>query len=291
MKFFPRGLTIGVLLLVLFTSGCNLPAAQSPTAVGTILPIGPTSTTIAPTLPVSTGTPMTIIPVTGSQDVLLQCQFCVNDEPHAVLILPQSAAFLVAEPVIGVNCITAQVVNDRRILFCRGAQQTVFTLNVCFDGASCLQYPITLATCPLGKQAARFSATPVVLIPCQPGDHAHRTGCDRGKRFAADTGSDNGCIASGDCDNRSASCNRHAAAPGGPDKYCSSSPPDTNSSACHRHDRPAPGWDGDRPSPAIPGSCHPSSPHGAEHAGRDSCAGTSPPSGTSATTRTSGIIT
>ena len=38
---------------------------------------------------------MTIIPVTGSQEVLLQCQFCVNDEPHAVLILPESAAFLV----------------------------------------------------------------------------------------------------------------------------------------------------------------------------------------------------
>ncbi len=167
MKFFPRGLTIGVLLLVLFTSGCNLPAAQSPTAVGTILPTGQTPTTIAPTLPVSTETPMTIIPVTGSQEVLLQCQFCVNDEPHAVLILPESAAFLVSEPVIGVNCITAQVVNDRRILFCRGAQQTVFTLNVCFDGASCLQYPITLETCPLGTQAA--NPTPVVLTPVNQG--------------------------------------------------------------------------------------------------------------------------
>ncbi len=121
----------GAFTLLLFASACNLPA-QSPTAVGTILPTGQTPTTIAPTLPVSTETPMTLIPVTGSQDVLLQCQFCVNDEPHAVLILPESAAFLVSEPVIGVNCITAQVVNDRRILFCRGAQQTVFTLERLF---------------------------------------------------------------------------------------------------------------------------------------------------------------
>ena len=166
MKLFPRGLTIGVLLFILFTSACNLPA-QSPTAVGTILPTGQTPTTVAPTLPPSTETPMTLIPVTGSQEVLLQCQFCVNDEPHAVLILPESAAFLVSEPVIGVNCITAQVVNDRRILFCRGAQQTVFTLNVCFDEASCLQYPITLETCPLSQQAA--NPTPVVLSASNQG--------------------------------------------------------------------------------------------------------------------------
>ena len=166
MKFFPRGLTIGVLLLILFTSACNLPA-QSPTAVGTILPTGQTPTTIAPTLPVSTETPMTFIPVTGSQEVILQCQFCVNDEPHAVLILPESAAFLVSEPVIGVNCITAQVVSDSRILFCRGAQQTIFTLNVCFDGVNCLQYPITLETCPLSQQAA--NPTPVVLVASNQG--------------------------------------------------------------------------------------------------------------------------
>jgi hypothetical protein len=166
MKLFSRGLAVGALLLILISTACNLPA-QSPTPVGTILPTGGIPTTAVSEEPVSIETPTTLIPVTGSQDVSLQCQFCVNDEPHAVLLLPQSAAFLVSQPVIGVNCITAQVVNDERILFCRGAQQTVFTLNVCFDNTNCLQYPITLATCPLGKQAA--NPTAVVLTPANQG--------------------------------------------------------------------------------------------------------------------------
>jgi hypothetical protein len=159
MNLYSRGLMIGALTLILLTSACNLPA-QTP--VGTMLPTQ-VVITVSPTVAVSTETPITLIPVTGAGDVSLQCQFCVNDEPHAVLILPESAAFLVSQPVVGVNCITAQVVADRRILFCRGAQQTVFTLNVCLDTASCLHYPITLATCPLAPQNANL--TPVVLTP------------------------------------------------------------------------------------------------------------------------------
>jgi hypothetical protein len=161
-----RGLAIGALLLLLFTSACNLPA-QSPTPVGTILPTRQGTTTVSPTVPASTEIPTTLIPVTGAQEVLLQCQFCVNAEPHAVIILPQSAAFLVSEPIVGVNCITAQMVGDRRILFCRGGQGTTFTFNACFDEASCLQYPITLATCPLGREAA--NPTPMVLMPINQG--------------------------------------------------------------------------------------------------------------------------
>jgi hypothetical protein len=166
MKLLWRGLGVGALILIALSTACNLPA-QSPTAVGTILPTGQVPTTAAPTLPLSTETPTTLIPVTGAGEVALQCQFCVNDEPHAVLLLPQSAAFLVSEPVVGVNCITAQVVNDRRILFCRGAQQTVFTLNICFDEASCYQYPITLETCPLAPQ--KGNPTAVVLTPANAG--------------------------------------------------------------------------------------------------------------------------
>jgi hypothetical protein len=159
MNLYSRGLMIGALTLILLTSACNLPA-QTP--VGTMLPTQ-VAMTVSPTVAVSTETPITLIPVTGAGDVSLQCQFCVNDEPHAVLILPESAAFLVSQPVVGVNCITAQVVADKRILFCRGAQQTVFTLNVCLDTTSCLQYPITLATCPLAPQSANL--TPAVLTP------------------------------------------------------------------------------------------------------------------------------
>jgi hypothetical protein len=166
MTVFPRGLAIGALALILLTSACNLPA-QSPTPVGTILATGQVTSTAVTSLPVSTASPTTLIPVTGAQEVSLQCQFCVNDEPHAVLILPQTASFLVSEPIIGVNCITAQVVNDKRILFCRGAQHMLFTLNVCFDDVSCLQYPITLVTCPMGQQPV--NPTPVVLTPANQG--------------------------------------------------------------------------------------------------------------------------
>jgi hypothetical protein len=166
MKIFSRGLTIGALAFLLFSSACNLPA-QTPTAVGTILPTQGTPTVVSPTTPANTETPITVIPVTGVEDVSLQCEFCVNDETHAVLILPESAAFLVSEPVVGVNCITAQVVNDSRILFCRGAQQTVFTLNVCFESENCLQYPITLAACPLTVQ--QRNPTSAVLTPINAG--------------------------------------------------------------------------------------------------------------------------
>jgi hypothetical protein len=166
MNVLSRGLTIGALILILLSSACNLPA-QTPTPVGTILPTGQGEITASPTETDLAETPTALIPVTGAGEVSLQCQFCVNDEPHAVLILPQSASFLVSQPVVGVNCITAQVVNDRRILFCRGAQQTLFTLNVCFDNTSCLQFPITLATCPLA--AASGNPTPVVLNPANTG--------------------------------------------------------------------------------------------------------------------------
>ena len=230
MRLFPRGLTTGVFLLILLTSACNLPA-QSPTPVGTILPTGQTPATSAPTLPVSTETPMTLIPVTGSQDVLLQCQFCVNDEPHAVLILPESAAFLVSEPVVGVNCITAQVVNDRRILFCRGAQQTVFTLNVCFDGTSCLQYPITLETCPLSEALPALAPHRWCWYRRTRGSRPrHRPRPIRAS--PADHGGDHG---------GASFSNVYRAAPGDRNNRCPPSSSDTNSAACHPDHCPASG--------------------------------------------------
>jgi hypothetical protein len=166
MKVLSRALNIGALVFLLSCSSCNLPA-QTPTAVGTILPTQGTTGTAAPTVVAGTETPTLSIPVTGAGDVSLQCEFCVNDETHAVLLLPESAAFLVSEPVVGVNCITAQVVGDQRILFCRGDQETVFTLNVCFDGGGCLQYPVTLAACPLAAQQS--NPTAVVLTPADTG--------------------------------------------------------------------------------------------------------------------------
>lgn len=166
MNIFSRRLSIGALLLLLLNSACNLPV-QTPVPAGTILPTGQGSATVPPTNTPSNETPTAVIPVTGTDEVSLQCQFCVNDEPHAVLILSETVSFLVSDPVVGINCITAQVVNGKRILFCRGAQQTTFTFNVCSDGVNCLQYPITLDTCPLSTQAG--NPTPVVLTPANIG--------------------------------------------------------------------------------------------------------------------------
>jgi hypothetical protein len=113
-----------------------------------------------------------VIPVTGVDYVVsLQCEFCVNDETHAVLLLPQAATFLVSEPVTGITCLTAQVVNGQRILICRGAQQVTFTLNICMDTSSCLQYPVTLQPCPIAPQTGvgapqpTLSSAPILLTP------------------------------------------------------------------------------------------------------------------------------
>ena len=167
MTVFSRVGWIGALVLILLSSACNLPA-QTPTAtVVSILPTDQATSTLLPASTEGLETSTAAIPVTGMEEVSLQCQFCVNGQPHAVLILPESSSFLVSDPVIGVNCVTAQVVNERRILFCRGTQQTTFTFNVCTEDSNCYQYPITLANCPLSPRNAQ--AAPVILTPANAG--------------------------------------------------------------------------------------------------------------------------
>ena len=150
-----RRFVVGALLLLFLSSSCNLPGRVTPTSIGTILPQN------LPTITPGIETPTASIPITGL-DVTLQCQFCVNDEPHAVLILPETADFNVSGPLTRINCITAQVVSDSRVLICRGAQQASFSLNVCIDNSNCTQFPVTLETCPLGQQAV--IATPLVTV-------------------------------------------------------------------------------------------------------------------------------
>ena len=141
MTVFSRGRLTGALILILLSSACNLPAQTPPATVmvETGLPAEQVTSTVLPAGTPGMQTSTAIIPVTGMEEVSLQCQFCVNGQPHAVLILPEQSSFLVSDPVIGVNCVTAQVVNERRILFCRGAQQTTFTFNVCAEDSNCYQ--------------------------------------------------------------------------------------------------------------------------------------------------------
>lgn len=160
MNLFSRKLLIGVMTLILLNSACNLPAQTPITPQATIIPVVS-----------STPTPISLVPVSGMDNVAsLQCQFCVNDEIHAVLLITQSATFLVSEPIAGINCLTAQVVNDQRILICRGKQHASFTLNVCVIGSSCSQIPITLETCPILPQTGtgtQQAATPVTSFPTE----------------------------------------------------------------------------------------------------------------------------
>ena len=118
---------------------------------------------------VSTATPagasvIPLIPITGDNATTMQCQFCVNEETHAVLIIPDFAYFNVnsSSPV---TCLTANVVNGRRILLCRGPQSTSFNLNVCSDSSNCLQFPVALLPCELLQSGP---AAPILLTPKSP---------------------------------------------------------------------------------------------------------------------------
>lgn len=151
MKKIPRRVLLGVLTMTFLISACGAMTTGSPTPVGTILangtPLSPSATISVPTT--STGISTTpLIPITGENVVFMQCQFCVDNETHAVLIFPESAYFDVISST-PVTCLTADVVNGQRILICRGDQSTSFNLNICSDSSNCLQFPVTLQSCPL----------------------------------------------------------------------------------------------------------------------------------------------
>ena len=172
MSKISRQILVGALTLIFLSSACGaITTEDTPTPVGTILVEDqtrlpqPTSTTIS----VATGVSITpIIPITGENVVAMQCQFCVNDETHAVLVFPDFAYFDVVSTT-PVSCFTADVVNGQRILICRGTQRTSFLLNICSDPTNCLQFPVALQACPLlpdGTELATSTPfTPVFLTP------------------------------------------------------------------------------------------------------------------------------
>ena len=141
-------LLTGLFILILVNSACTAFARTSIPPQGTILPAGqtvlPTSTLFTPTK-----TPLTpIIPITGENVVEMQCQFCVNDSTHAVFVFPDFAVFDV-ESSSPVTCMTAEVINGKRVLVCYGTQSTTFNLKICSDSSNCLLYPVALQACPL----------------------------------------------------------------------------------------------------------------------------------------------
>ena len=138
----------GTFMLILLSSACNALARTTSVPLGTIIPFGQTALATS-TIFTPTKTPLTpIIPITGENVVEMQCQFCVNDSTHAVFIFPDFAAFDV-ESSTPVTCMTAEVINGKRVLVCYGTQLTTFNLKICSDSSNCLLYPVALQACPL----------------------------------------------------------------------------------------------------------------------------------------------
>jgi hypothetical protein len=175
MTRFSRQFLLGALTLILLSSACGAFAREEVVIpVGTILAEDqtrlpqPTSTNAG--LAAATDSSISpIIPITGENVVSLQCQFCVEDETHAVLVFPEFIYFDVVSTT-PVGCLTADVVNGQRILICRGVQQTSFLLNICSDPTNCLQFPVALQACPLvpatGDDLATTTSTgPIFLVP------------------------------------------------------------------------------------------------------------------------------
>src|SRR5689334_11302829 len=168
MKKWSRPFLIGMLMLVLWASACNLavqaPVSPSRTMIPTeqIASLIPTGTGVI-SVP-ETGTPAApVIPITGENVVEMQCQFCVNSFTHAVFIFPDSAIFNV-ESGSPVTCLTAEVVHGKRVLICNGAQSTSFNLKICSDASNCLLFPVALQPCPLaGTGTPVTTVTPVFL--------------------------------------------------------------------------------------------------------------------------------
>ena len=192
----------GALILVLLTAACGANQDANPTLVGTTLPGIPTNTpfggfgtgtaeastalesptilatqSIATQAPTIVGTPAAgtsqtaVIPVTGLDIMPVDCQFCVDNMAHALLVLPDTATFEVASTTpsttttttnnttttINTNCTTIEVNNGKQVVLCSGLEKTSITLNVCINSANgntCTSFLLNLLACSPTQQAA-----------------------------------------------------------------------------------------------------------------------------------------
>jgi hypothetical protein len=99
-----------------------------------------------------------VIPVTGLDIVLVECQFCVDTLAHALLVLPDTATFEVVSQsttttstttTVNTNCSTIEVNNGKQVVLCSGPEKTPITLNICTNGTTCTSFPVQLQACPL----------------------------------------------------------------------------------------------------------------------------------------------
>ena len=197
--------------LVLLTTACAEATATtiatsgpigglaSPTALGTDIagtPIGSPEATVDTTATIDTATPIagtdatptlgtdvtatSGVPVTGVELILLECQFCIEDTAHAVLVLPDTASFetvadttTASTPGPDMGCNTVDTYNGRQVVVCRSVENTSMNLNICTDGNNCAQLLVELQDCPNVVQpgvtdtpgAGDATSTPEVGLP------------------------------------------------------------------------------------------------------------------------------
>jgi hypothetical protein len=112
-----------------------------------------TVATQAPALGVNTP----VIPVTGQDIMLVECQFCVDTKAHALLVLPDTATFKITSPAPTTNtttdmmstCTTVEINNGSQVVLCSGPEMTPLVVNICTEANKCTDFPVNLLACPL----------------------------------------------------------------------------------------------------------------------------------------------
>ena len=206
MKKISRLFLLGALTLALLTAAC---AEATPTTIvlttepgdGTASPLPEgTDTTASPmgtldttafveTATVPAGTELTPAPgadttqtsetpVTGAGLILLECQFCIQDVAHALLVLPDTASFetvsdaaAVSTPGPDTGCNTVDTYNGRQIIICRSQENTSINLNICTDANNCTQLLVELQDCPnVVEPGATATGTLEIVAPTNTGE-------------------------------------------------------------------------------------------------------------------------
>jgi hypothetical protein len=119
---------------------------------------GVVSTQAVATQPPALGSTRTpVIPVTGQDIMLVECQFCVDTRAHALLVLPDTATFKITSPAVTTTttndtqptCTTVEVNNGSQVVLCSGPEMTPLVVNICTDANHCTDFPVNLLACPL----------------------------------------------------------------------------------------------------------------------------------------------
>jgi hypothetical protein len=114
---------------------------------------------VATQVPASGLTRTPVIPVTGDDILLVECQFCVDTRAHALLVLPDTATFQITSPAVSSStttdtqptCTTVEINNGRQVVLCSGPELTPLVVNICTDASTCTDFPVDLLACPLSQ--------------------------------------------------------------------------------------------------------------------------------------------